>query len=73
MSEPVDVMVVDMGLAGDMLGVLQHHARRSAPRAKMALFRGELHSRGASTPDDLLQGHPWSDMEATLDLLLQDA
>lgn len=73
LSDPVDVVVVDMGLAGDMLGVLQHHARRSAPMAKMALFRGELHSGGAAITDDLSQGHPWSDMEATLSRLLLDA
>jgi len=73
LSDPVDVVVVDMGFAGDMLGVLQHHARRSAPRAKVALFRGESHSGGASTTGDLSQGHPWSDMEATLSRLLLDA
>lgn len=73
LSEPVDVMVVDVGLAGDMLGVLQHHARRSAPRAKTAFFRAEQHSASTATTGDLSRGHPWSDMEATLDRLLQDA
>lgn len=73
LSESVDVLVVDMGLAGDMLGALQHHARRSAPRAKMALFSADLHSGSAVATGDLSQGHPWSDMEAVLDGLLQDA
>lgn len=73
LSEPVDVVVVDTGLAGDMLGVLQHHARRSAPRAKMGLFSAELHSGSPAATGDLSQGHPWSDMEAILDRLLQDA
>ncbi|KRC19165.1 hypothetical protein ASE31_05920 [Acidovorax sp. Root217] len=73
LSEPVDLMVVDMGLAGDMLGVLQHHARRSAPRAKMALFKAEPNSASSAATGDLLQGHSWSDMETVLDHLLQDA
>lgn len=39
LAEPVDVLVVDVGFAGDLLGVLQHHLRRSAPKAKLALVR----------------------------------
>lgn len=73
LSDPVDVVVVDMGLAGDMLGVLQHHARRSAPRAKVALFRAEPLCASNAAAGDLSQGHPWSDMETILDRLLQDA
>ena len=69
LSEPVDVIVVDMGLAGDMLGVLQHHARRSAPKAKMALFRTDPNTR-STAPGTLSQENSWAEMEMTLDRLL---
>lgn len=72
LSDPVDLIVVDMGFAGDMLGALLHHARRSAPRAKMALFRAEQQSASDEATCDLSQGHPWSDMQVTLDRLLQN-
>lgn len=71
LTEPVDVLVVDMGLAGDLLEVLHHHVLRSAPEAKIALFMNEPQSRGAAT-GDLSQVHSWSELEETLARLFLD-
>ncbi|APW37252.1 hypothetical protein RD110_08625 [Rhodoferax koreense] len=64
LTGPMDLVLVDAGLAGDLLGALLRHAQRSAPRAKLAVFAG-----GALAPGWL----PWSQLEATLLALLARA
>jgi hypothetical protein len=66
LAQPVDLVLVDADLAGDLLGALQRHAHRSAPHAKFAVFGG-----GLVVADDAVaqRGYallPWTQLEETL-------
>lgn len=66
LAEPVDVLLVDAKLAGDLLGAMLRHARHSAPMAKLAVFgSAELDSdqRGTTRSEGIL---PWHLLESTL-------
>ncbi|APW37289.1 hypothetical protein RD110_08860 [Rhodoferax koreense] len=62
LGEPVDLLLVDTGIAGDLLPSLRRHARRSAPKARLLMF-GEA-------GDGVL---PWSELAPTLQRLLPAA
>lgn len=38
LTKPADIILVDSSMAGDLLGALQWHARRSAPNAVLHIF-----------------------------------
>ncbi len=64
LAEPVDLVLVDAALAGDLLEALTRHARRSAPNARLVIFGGEA-PPGAS--DRMCDGMlPWTLLESTV-------
>ena len=72
LSGAVDVVLIDAVLAGDLMGTLTRHTRRSAPDAKLAIFGGAVAPTqvgGAAPPeraDQLGLALPWSRLEQTL-------
>ena len=69
LAGPVDVVLIDASLAGDLLGALRRHARRSSPYAKLAVF-------GGASPDDMTGPAiesvlAWDQLDETLKRLLQ--
>lgn len=62
LGEPVDMLLIDAAVAGDLLTSLRRHARRSAPQAQLVMFQD------AAPGADLL---PWSQLEPTLQRLLR--
>lgn len=72
LSEPIDLLVVDACLAGDLLATLKRHARRSAPHAITAIFRTDADAPEEGSTQDT-DGLPWSALEARLRSLLTGA
>lgn len=64
LTQSVDMVLVDAALAGDLIGTLTRHVRRSAPNAVLAIF-GCASAQAADTarPIELL---PWARLESTL-------
>lgn len=72
LSEPIDLLIVDACLAGDLLATLKRHARRSAPHAITAIFRTDADASQEGNTQDT-DGLPWSALEARLRNLLPGA
>jgi hypothetical protein len=70
LAGPVDVVLIDARLAGDLLNALQRHARRSSPQARLAVF-GEAGAKGGPQAARVDRVQPWSELRATLTRLLQ--
>lgn len=66
LSQPVDVLLIDVAWAGEFLGALERHARRSAPGALVLAFATPSVAGAAGTPQALGTVHAWSDMESIL-------
>jgi len=64
LTQPMDLVLVDAALAGDLMPTLTRHVRRSAPNAVLAIF-GCASAQAADTarPIELL---PWAQLESTL-------
>lgn len=70
LAGPVDVVLIDASLVGDLLNALLRHVHRSSPNATLAVF-GTASSDGdlpASRQNDM---RPWTQLEETLKRLLQ--
>jgi len=64
LGEPVDMLLIDAAVAGDLLTSLRRHAQRSAPQARLVIFHDDAPRAG------LL---PWSQLGPTLQRLLRAA
>lgn len=69
LSSPVDVVLVDAQLAGDLLHSLVRHVRRSAPQASLSVFgvQAGAPANGRAEPEVM----PWTRLRSTLLEVLQ--
>lgn len=58
-----DVVLVDVGWAGDLLQALQRHVQRSAPQARLIGFTAQAQ---VPAPPGLREVHAWSQLPAVL-------
>ena len=72
LTGPVDVVLIDATLVGDLLNALRRHANRSSPNATLAVFGAaapaDAGGRAATGGEGLLA---WTELEETLKRLLQ--
>lgn len=54
-----DLVLVDVGWAGDLLQALQRHVQRSAPQARLIGFATQAQ---AAAPSGLREVHDWSEL-----------
>lgn len=66
LSGPVDLVLVDLDWAGDLLGGLTLHVRRSAPRARLLGFGPALASLSTSHPSWPGSVHAWPELPQRL-------
>lgn len=70
LAGPLDLVLVDAGLVGDLLSALRRHAQRSSPHARVVVFGGMSTDAdtGEAWPGDVV---PWAQLDDTLRRLLQ--
>lgn len=72
LSDRVDLVLVDVALAAELLPALELHARRSMPQATLLCF-GDTAARSRSPFGETRSRkvHPWQDLAAVLTRWLQ--
>jgi len=73
LTEQVDIVLIDAMLAVDMLGALKHHARRSSPYARLAVFSSSAAMQASSSGSSPGETLPWSELQPMVEQLLTAA
>lgn len=77
LSQPIDLVLVDLAHPDELLRAMLRHVRRSRPQARIVGLRDLPQPSHATHPPDLLAGldaiHPWSELEPRLDEALRRA
>ena len=66
LSNPIDLVLVDVTWSGDLLGALVRHTRRSAPDAMLMAFGNTPPNAEAPLPSALGVLRPWRDLPASV-------
>lgn len=71
LTQPVDMVLIDVSLAGDLMPTLARHVRRSAPNARLAVFGGPATPAAETGTARVAEVLPWARLESILHGFLQ--